>query len=100
MKFTAVVALIASVSAGAIEQASAGHPLGDYVERSGFVLPTQGGPGGTNTWGCCTFTYDGPGLATGACDKSKTYSTNLCKIDCTTYATREVCVSAQDTDRL
>ena len=99
MKFTAVVALIASVSAGAIEQATAGHPLGDYVERD-VTVPTQAGPGGTNTWGCCSFTYDGPGIATGACGKSKTYSTNLCKIDCSTNTTRDLCNSAQDTDRM
>ena len=97
MKFTAVLARIATVSAGAVEQR--GHPLGEYVPRTPTV-PTHAGDGGVNTWGCCTFSYGGPGVPTGACGKSATYSTNLCKIDCTTFATREVCNAAQDTDRL
>merc|ERR1719263_2423529 len=73
MKFTAVVALIAAVSAGAVEQK--GHPLGEYVPRTP-TIPTQAGDGGTNTWGCCTFHYGGPGVPTGACGKSATYSTS------------------------
>ena len=99
MKFTSLLALIATASAGSIEQTSAGHPLGEYVPRTP-TIPTQAGDGGTNTWGCCTFHYGGPGEATGACGKSLNYSTQLCKIDCTTFATREVCNAAQDTDRL
>ena len=100
MKFTAVIAaFVASASAGTVEQLIQGWPLGEDVARTP-THPTQAGDGGTNTWGCCTYTYDAVGSATGSCGKSPTYSTNLCKIDCTSYATREVCTSAQDTDRL
>ena len=99
MKFTAVVALIASVSAVAIDQITAGAPLGAVVPREPTV-PTQAGDGGPVTWGCCTFTITTAGSAAGTCGKSKAYSTNLCKIDCSTNTTRDLCNSAQDTDRM
>ena len=99
MRFAVVAAIIASVSAGTVEELVNGWPLGDQVARTP-TIPTQAGSGGTNTWGCCTYTYDAVGSSTGACHKSLAYSTNLCKLDCTSYATREICTAAQDTDRL
>ena len=100
MKFTAVIAaLVASASAGTVEQLVQGWPLGEDVARTPTV-PTQAGDGATNTWGCCTFTYSAVGASTGTCGKSATYSTNLCKVTCTDYTTREICTSNQDTDRL
>merc|ERR1712216_213858 len=57
MRFAIVAALVASVSAGTVEELVNGWPLGEYVPRTP-TNPTQAGSGGTNTWGCCTYTYD------------------------------------------
>merc|ERR1711998_448845 len=99
MRFAVISALIASASPGTVVNLVLGWPLGEHVDITP-TIPTQAGSGGTNTWGCCTYTYDAVGSATGACHKSLAYSTNLCKIDCTSYETREICTAAQDTDRL
>ena len=99
MRFAIVAALVAAVSAGTVEELVNGWPLGDQVPRTP-TIPTQAGSGGTNTYGCCTYTYDAVGSSTGACHKSQAFATNLCKLDCTTYVTREICTAAQDTDRL
>ena len=92
MKFFALIATAAALS---LE----GHPTGTIVGRS--PLPNIYGTNGSAvTWGCCAWTTTALHSVTGACGKSASYSTNLCKIDCTDYTTTDVCTAAADTDRL
>ena len=95
MKFFALSALVASTTAVSLE----GWPTGTRTGRD--PLPhIYGVNGGAVTWGCCAWTPTELHSASGACGKSLSYSTNLCKLDCTTYTTADVCTAAQDTDRL
>ena len=92
MKF---FALIASAAAVSLE----GWPTGTIVPRD--PLPhIYGTNGSAVTWGCCAWTNTELHSQSGSCGNSLSYSTNLCKIDCTSYTTRDVCTAAADTDRL